>query len=291
MSLEGSSSAQDLYSLAEKSDDNFDDSLSQIDAKSTLSHLTTVVTEKDELENIIFEEIRAEQAINQRHINLFNDLGVNVLRQDPNFSVYIPSILRNGPNLIRKYFLTTEQFSHLLDELNGEVYGPPERPEFELLTIGQGAKIPNEFDTITESDSRQIIHDMSNGQGVQLFFDPIRVIFVLSEKVEDELILLYLNDPEKALEISMCQTKFGPHHFAIIDLYRRRLWRRFMKLEIVPLLSNVNRMSRLIKRYSKHLDEQKYGVDTDSSESSEEEAVQVMKKKKKKKRVVRNKRR
>lgn len=136
------------------------------------------------------------------------------------------------------------------------------------MKVGMNAKKPDVIDNLC-SNKQYPIQDDSDGRGIELLYDPAKQLYIFSLHVEDRLLLLIKNDMEKAMLINSCMTKFGVHEIFYVDMLRQRLWRRFIRLELLPLLQNKSRIKELIKR----IGQKKYGDITLIDSDDEQEVI------------------
>jgi hypothetical protein len=191
--------------------------------------------------------------------------------------------------------LTEENYQHLLDELMGGKYGEPSRPELELHIVGYKAKnlmrthrrdrpksedkpsiiskkrLSQKFEEKEENNNGKAEYpdqepigepkDESRGRGVGVLYDQARQMYILSEKNESKLLLLIKNDPEKANQILKINTRFGGPYQHVnelnyVDSFRERVWRRFVRLQLAPLIDNEDRMKLVLDHYVEYKDEE-----------------------------------
>lgn len=103
--------------------------------------------------------------------------------------------------------------------------------------------------------------DESRGRGIGVVYDQTRQMYILSEKNESKLLLLIKNDPEKANKILKINTRFGGPYQHInelnyVDNFRERVWRRFVRLHLAPLLNNEDRMKLVLDHYTEMKDDE-----------------------------------
>jgi hypothetical protein len=117
---------------------------------------------------------------------------------------------------------------HLLDEATGGVYGLPERPELEVLEFEFRVFLP------PPSEQERMIT-------LTFLFDRIKLMFVLTKKLEDRL-LLYVHQGGRGnlwqhditlLKSATCRV--GEHEFNTRDVFLQKAWRRLLIRHIAPL--------------------------------------------------------
>lgn len=151
-----------------------------------------------------------------------------------------------------KLYLKVEHYHQLQLEIHGNgVDEVPSRPDIDIFRIGMNAKIPQTFETI-DSSNQLIIHDKTQGKGLEVLYHISKSVYILSKDIEDQLILLAYNDLEKTLVLNESYIRFGTFCHSTINRSKIRMWRRFINSEIVPLLLNQERIKKLISRYQTH---------------------------------------
>lgn len=212
---------------------------------------------------------------------------------------------------LRKTYMPQEDYDHLFKEVTGPTFGPPARPEIELHTVGVGSKI---WEKWKKKDAEILVtaKEETQGNGIEILFDYSKCMYILSELVEDKLILLLKTDRSKASIINSVYARVGKleHHlsntFNIVTMEKQRIWRRFIREHLDPASKDKERLTLVEKRYVEEqlekerlkmeadregvlLDAAELSSDTDSwtaSSEEEEEEEEVDKKKKKKGKVL-----
>jgi len=119
--------------------------------------------------------------------------------------------------------------------------------------------------------------DESGGNGVEVFFDPVKCTYIIHEEVEDKLILLFRNDPVKALQVDSASIKYFDLNVNAMDNFRSRIWRRFVRVHLKHRVWDRQRFAELTARWDekkkkqKEADAQALHSDTDSNPPSDEE--------------------
>jgi len=119
--------------------------------------------------------------------------------------------------------------------------------------------------------------DESGGSGVEVFFDPVKCTYIIHEEVEDKLILLFRNDPVKALQVDSASIKYFDLKINAMDHFRSRIWRRFVRVHLRHRIWDRQRFAELTTRWDekrkkqKEADAQALHSDTDSNPPSDEE--------------------
>lgn len=164
----------------------------------------------------------------------------------------------NGKRIQKTIIDSDADFNHLLGEVTGETYDIHGRPELDLLTIG--FKFP--------------IDDDSVNQDVVVPYNASKCLFILSDVIEHRLLRMLANcdKNELVLRCSVCQ--FGDYEFNTIDSIKHRVWRRYIRENMIPLLKNANYMAELeekIRRLElKKQREASLSSDTDSASDKED---------------------
>lgn len=204
-----------------------------------------------------------------------------------------------------------DNFDHLVGEINGTRYnvGMAARPELEYQIVGVGAKSlikkeeePEEVVVAKGKKGKkakaaaaaaakanaakkkkkaevEIPSDQSEGQGIKVIFDTIKQTYIIHEDVEDQLILLFRNDPVAALKVDSAYLKYFDLEVNCMNSMRSRLWRRYVRKHLQEKIWNEQRWAELCMRFTQHrkkLEEaQKLlsAADLSSSDSEGEDAL------------------
>jgi hypothetical protein len=209
---------------------------------------------------------------------------------------------------LRKTYMPQLDYEHLFKEITGPAFGPPARPEVELHTVGVGSKAWTKWKT---KDAEILVTAMeeSKGNGIEILFDYSKCMYILTDLVEDKLIMLLKTDHKMASIINTVHARVGrlEHHlsntFNIVTMEKQRVWRRFIRGHLDPLLKNKERLALVEKRYIEEqiekerrrveaemegvvLDAAELSSDTDSWSASSDEDEENKKVKKKRKNVI-----
>ena len=157
-------------------------------------------------------------------------------------SIEVPSLIKppiSGRRL--RWFITDNEkmYYHLLGETTGEVYEVTGagRPELDLFTvrIKESAKfIEANLPDVTAMDLTS---------SIKILFDPLRCLFILSKRVEDEVILMLyaLSDPfDLVIESAICGIRFETFH--VINRVKHLIWRRFIRQYFLPIITKKDRI-------------------------------------------------
>ena len=162
-------------------------------------------------------------------------------------SIAIPPVPREQTyKTARQVCIPQSDYDHLHDEILGGKYGPAARPELEIIVVGYGA--PRRKVTKQVIASQQPI-DLSRGKGVELMFDPAKSLFIMTSSILDQLLLVLQNDPEKANVVNDACSRIDELSLSYVDPAKQRLWRRFVRLELSPLLEDDRHMAALTQRF------------------------------------------
>ena len=162
------------------------------------------------------------------------DLDLILIRRVQKISIAVPYM--EGQSNLDRLFLTSWQHQHLLDEACGGVYGLPERPELEILEFDFKVFLP------PPSDQERIITLMC-------LFDRIKLVFIITKKIEDRL-LLYVHQGGRGnlwqhditpLKSAVCRV--GDSEFSTMDLFLQKSWRRLLIRHIAPLRMEPERVA------------------------------------------------
>ena len=136
--------------------------------------------------------------------------------------------------------------------------------------------------------------DESDGDGLELLFDPAKSLYIVSQFIEDQIILLLRTNFMRATQINLIHVKCNQLHDTnscnFISNLRQRTWRRFLRIFIVPVMNDIDRITQIEERYQAWQIEQeekrkagllKAADDLSSSEDSEDSDYGMKKNRKK----------
>jgi hypothetical protein len=192
-----------------------------------------------------------------------------------NVSVAVPNEPKLQNTRIQKIIVVSEKdYVHLLGEATGETYNIKGRPELEQVTLhvqavsGKAdAELPDSYDPMPD---------------LMILFDTTRCTFVISPNVEDKL-LEELSDQLEHRSTEIVVTKsicgFGDHEFNTINPLLHRLWRRFIRVCLLPQMKDEGRMQLMEERICGEIPY----TDDVVAEADASDTEEVSKKKRKKK--------
>jgi hypothetical protein len=156
------------------------------------------------------------------------DINLALLKRVKKFSINLPSIREDGRRL-QKIILPAKDYKHIYDEFRGG-YGAPSRPDLELQVVNFGKG----------SDGKDIL--------IEVLFCSGRCGYVLSERIEDQLITtLYSINPAVGV-IKAAYLCLGDKKFSCLDKLRQRFWRKFVAIYIQTLFNLPNRVAEAQER-------------------------------------------
>ena len=91
--------------------------------------------------------------------------------------------------------------------------------------------------------------DLTDGNGIEVLFDAVKHTYIISDDVEDKLILLFRNDPVAALKVHACYLKYFDLQINTMDNLRSRLWRRYVRFHLQHKVWDESRYESIRKRY------------------------------------------
>jgi hypothetical protein len=162
------------------------------------------------------------------------DLDMILVKRVQKVSIAVPYV--EGKSNLGHILLTSWQHQHLLDEACGGVYGLPERPELEIVEFEFRVFLPPPIER-----ERMI--------SVKFLFDRIKLMFVLSKKLEDRLLLYVHQGPRgnlwqhdiTPLKSAVCRV--GDEEFSTLDVFLQKSWRRLLIRHIAPLRTDPLRVA------------------------------------------------
>ena len=149
----------------------------------------------------------AASAVLKRRENVDRtNIDLVLFTRQKKWATQVPLVPAPQNQRLRASRLSDEELEHLMKEVQGQEFGPPARPDLELQIVGVGAQ--EEEEQFDESGA-EIPTDRSGGNGVGVLFDAAKGIYVLSDSVEDSLLLLLRNDFQAAMIIDIASSKAG----------------------------------------------------------------------------------
>lgn len=108
----------------------------------------------------------------------------------------------------------------------------------------------------TEKEIKELLvsaTDESDGDGLELLFDPAKSLYIMTQLVEDQILLLLRTNFMRATQINLVHIKCNQLHDTnscnFISNLRQRTWRRFLRIFIVPVMNNIERIAEIEGRY------------------------------------------
>eukprot|EP01038_Epipyxis_sp_PR26KG_P004287 gene4287-6076_t len=191
------------------------------------------------------------------------------------YSIQIPQsmdVSNNGKRL-RKVTISNKDYQHLLIEILGRStdYPTPQRPELQLhiivlksLKVGEYFIRRHNFNADNNNDNNETknkdqngndynsdddlsVHNEVNERHIRVLFDEAKMLYILSEQIED-LILIQLklcnndNMISYELKIYKATTQFGDNIMNVLNNSLQRIWKRFLRDFMMPLMLDLQRM-------------------------------------------------
>ncbi|KAJ1428058.1 hypothetical protein B484DRAFT_450052 [Ochromonadaceae sp. CCMP2298] len=172
----------------------------------------------------------------RRVVNADNNVAAILAGRVANVSIAIPDEPKLRNTRIQKILVESEKdYLHLFSEVTGDVYDIKGRPELDLVTVGAQAvsgaqERPFEYEPMLD---------------LTILYDTARSTFVFSPKAEDKLLDELVEQQEhRCTEIVIIGSRciFGDHEFNTINPLLHRIWRRFLRVCLLPLLKDEQRM-------------------------------------------------
>jgi hypothetical protein len=251
-------------------------------------------------EDVPFEmAIATEKAKRNRVVNSIDAILAGRARK---ISIEVPDEPKLRNQRIQKVLMYSENnYKHLLGEVTGEKYNIPGRPELELLKINfelprkeNSKRVANrKFRVKGDSDDEENVNDDEPPTSVSdmlVLYCSGKDYFLLSPKVEDNLLAALSDYPNYDLIIKSTELLFGHYSFSFPSPVMQRLWRRFVREKLLPQLNDEDRMQLMEDRLNfeilyedDEVPEKEANTDDDEEEEEDEEAKKRKKKGKKKK--------
>lgn len=181
----------------------------------------------------------------------------------------------NGRRLQSFMIESESSYSHLLGEVNGSKYDIHGRPELDGLFVNYKQPVvvaSNRLNAVhVHADKQYPIEGTTTGTvtmlinehdlippllfnkilstDIHLLLEPTKDMFILSPKMED-LLMLKLNycPSGNELIVTKCTSSFGSYEFNTISNVKQKLFRRFIRNCIQPLLLNKDRYELMEER-------------------------------------------
>jgi hypothetical protein len=191
-------------------------------------------------------------------------------------SIEVPSNVEPADNgrRLQSFMIDSEStYTHLLGEVNGSKYDIRGRPELDYLFINYKQPVgvaSNRLNAVhvherylTEVTTTSAIpmlineHDLIPpllfskilSTDIHLLLEPTKEMFILSPKMEDLLMLKVNFCPSgNELVVTKCTSSFGSYEFNTISNVKQKLFRRFVRSCIQPLLLNRDRYELMEER-------------------------------------------
>lgn len=210
----------------------------------------------------------------------------------------IPSSENINGQRVRKILLNDEEYDHLIHEIKGDEKYVPCRPELEVHYIGveddeESVWDPNFYHSklykknakfqVSVDEILQKTIDITNGLGIEVVYDPAKCLYILTPFVEDQLILMLRNDFQRGSTVTVGHSWCNQEDiktFNLVNNTKRKIWRRFVRIYLLPQLDNLERIKEIETRFLLWMEkeEKKYeatqirdAADLSSSEDSADE--------------------
>ena len=99
-----------------------------------------------------------------------------------------------------------------------------------------------------EVEVKEVPTDQTDGQGIEVLFDPVKSTYILSPLQEDQLILLFRNDPVAALRVHAAFLRYYDTRVNCMTNQKSRLWRRFVRAHLLDKIYDEARFELLVNR-------------------------------------------
>lgn len=156
------------------------------------------------------------------------DVNLALLKRVKKISINLPSIRDDGKRL-QNIILPAKDFKHIYDEFRGG-YGAPSRPDLELQVLHFGKGLDG------------------NDKIVEILFCSGRCGYILSERIEDQLIAILYNIRPATGFIKNAYLCVGEKKLSCLDKLRQRFWRKFVSMYIEPQFDLPNRVAEAEER-------------------------------------------
>lgn len=191
-------------------------------------------------------------------VNHDNNIDLILAGRAKKISIEVPEEPKVANQRMQKIIMESEnEFKHLMGEVTAEVYEIFGRPELTLVSIGYASPpvlLPkpiviakSEFEEDEDSADAKI--DVpANIAEIKLLFHSAKSYFLLSPKVEDRLLANLKDYPAYEMEVKSAIVRFGDQEFSVLDNKVQRLWRRFVREYMHPLLRDLERLELMEDR-------------------------------------------
>jgi len=95
----------------------------------------------------------------------------------------------------------------------------------------------------------EIPTDQSDGRGIEVLYDAVKNTYIISDSIEDQLILLFRNDPVAALRVHASYLKYFDMQVNTMDNMRNRMWRRYVRFHLQHKIWDDTRFLELCNRF------------------------------------------
>lgn len=193
------------------------------------------IREKERAAREADEKAERERAAKRRQAAVeMMDLDLIIVKRVKRISVSVPYV--EGKANLGRVLLSSWELQHLLDEACGGVYGLPERPELEVIEFEFKVFLPP-----PSEKEREIT--------LLFLFDRIKMMFIISKKIEDRL-LLYVHQGRRGnlwqhdiKLLKSATSRVGESEFSTLDVFLQKSWRRLLIRHIAPLRTEPQRVA------------------------------------------------
>lgn len=210
-----------------------------------------------------------------------NNVDVILAGRTKKTSIELPVVDKLINKRIQKILIESENnFRHLIGEVNGEKYEICGRPDLDMITVGFLLPRASKVEAI-EIEEDEDDEPPTAASDIKILFNSSKEYFLFSPKVEDQLLAAMKDFPRYELMIKSSVCSFGAHTFSTLDQHKQRIWRRFLREIMNPMLKDETRVTLMEDRLNFEVN---YTDDAlADSDSSSDDAEELSKKKRNKK--------
>jgi len=183
------------------------------------------------------------------------------------WALKIPATENIKGQRVRKVMLNDEEYEHLIHEIKGDEKYVPCRPELEVHYIGvdddtEAVWDPNFYhsklytiNTKLQESVDEILQktvDTTNGLGIEVIYDPVKCLYILTPFVEDQLILMLRNDFQRGSTVTVGRSWCNEEDIKLynsMNSTKRKIWRRFVRIHLLPQLNSLERIKEIETRF------------------------------------------
>lgn len=125
---------------------------------------------------------------------------------------------------------------------------PAKKAAAAAAAAAKKAKRKKGKNAVEEAEEKEVPTDQTDGQGIEVIFDPVKSTYVISPLQEDQLILLFRNDPVAALRVDAAFLRYYDTRVNCMTNQKSRLWRRFVRAHLLDKIYDEARFQALCGR-------------------------------------------